>query len=129
MIARVTPGWWDISCAAFETCQSPLWVSMTPLARPVVPPVYISAARSAGSRLTAPVSAASSSWANGVVPGGASPTTITGTSSAAACTVPSSSGEVTTATAPLSTRMCRSSSTPTRNTTGVTTAPTAQSAW
>ena len=61
---------------------------------------------------------------------GPPPTTITcrnrGAPSAAVATVASSSGVVTTATAPESARMCRSSGGLTRNTTGVTTAPARQ---
>ena len=106
---------------------------MTPFARPVVPPVYMSAPRSSSERGTSGCGSVATSSAYGTVlpaAAGTSPATTTcrtsGAAAAAAVIRDSSSGEVTTATAPESTSTCRSSASLSRNTTGVTTAPARQ---
>ena len=112
-------------------------VSITPLARPVVPPVYMTAASS-----SPPISISGPSAPDSSVPksttresaGGAPPlpaTTMCFSArrpSAAASTVPSSSSVVTINAASESVRMCRNSTAGVRNTTGVTTAPARQTA-
>ncbi len=61
--ARSRPSWRDSSKASLATCHRPRWLSMTPLARPVVPPVYMRAARSPGDLVTGPRPVACSSSA------------------------------------------------------------------
>ena len=141
---RVTPG----TCAASHRprpAPASWWcVNATPLARPVVPPVYRSAARSSSLRGTMPLAAPASRSLNevtvtpapaAVMPKPASPSPpatrmwrSSGARSVTRITVPSSSAVVTTVVAPESLRMCASSSPETRNTTGVITAPARQSA-
>ena len=112
------------------------WVSGTPFDRPVVPPVYSSAARSAPDRSTigpeSPEATASkeSTGTPGPAESGVSavtPGTMTNRTSGAPARAPATFGRnstvVTTPTAPESARACRSSSSLTRNSSGVTTAP------
>jgi len=112
------------------------WVSGTPFDRPVVPPVYSSAARSAPDRSTigpeSPEATASKECTGtpGAAASGVSavtPGTMTNRTSGAPARAPATFGRnstvVTTPTAPESARACRSSSSLTRNSSGVTTAP------
>ncbi len=112
------------------------WVSGTPLDRPVVPPVYSSAARSVPDRSAIEPGAAeateskSSTGTPGAAESGVSavtPGTMTNRTSGAPARAPATFGRnstvVTTPTAPESARACRSSSSLTRNSSGVTTAP------
>ena len=124
--------------AAHAAADSALWLIITPLARPVVPPVYSSAARPAGSESTSRAGGAVSSSANGSSGGPAGPAAAAGRSpsgsptttmprtlgrwAAAAVTFGRNSGVVTTRAAPLSLSTCRSSSSLSRNSTGVATA-------
>ena len=145
----------EVAVAAQADAARASWEIITPLDRPVVPPVYSSAARAAGSLSISPAGAAASRSAsdrNSSFPGTSSPatsspaTSASGTSSsgtagattmarspstpaAAAVTLGRNSGVVMASTAPLSLSTCRSSSSLSRNSTGVATAPARQTAW
>ena len=112
------------------------WVSGTPFDRPVVPPVYSSAARSVPDRSTigpeSPEATASkeSTGTPGAAESGVSavtPGTMTNRTPGAPASAPATFGRnsavVTTPTAPESARACRNSSSLTRKSSGVTTAP------
>ena len=136
--ARVSPGTWSSPTRSGPVRQRLLWLSGTPLARPVVPPVYMSAARSASARDTSSRASQTSSTlrstrrpspASAKAASAALATMMCSTAGAdtdASRTVGINSGVVTTATAEELTRMCASSDAVTRNTTGVTTAPARQ---
>src|ERR1700727_2800550 len=133
---EVMTGSYDVASAAHDDADRALWLIMTPLARPVVPPVYSRAASDAGSASTIGAGAAASSSAKDSSgtspPGAAGPTTTMPrtdrTPAAAALTLGRNSGVVMTRTAPLSVSTCRSSSVLSRNRTGVVTAPARQMA-
>jgi len=131
----------DCWCAAEPHQYSPAWVSGTPLDRPVVPPVYSSAARSVPDRSAmdpGSAEATSSKSSTGTPPGAGSAGCAPGTSTnrtpgappptspapfTAAMTFGRNSTVVTMPTAPESFSACMSSSSLTRKSSGVTTAP------
>ena len=115
-----------------------MWLIITPFDRPVVPPVYSSAASPSGSASASAPSGAVSSTAKSSSGGppplplvSAPDTMIARTSvpAAAAWTLARNSGVVTANAAPLSVSTCRSSASLSRNSTGVATAPARHTAW
>ena len=121
MRLRTIPLTWPVSSATLPLSQRFSCESITPFARPVVPPVYISAARSSSARSTIGDSPPDSSSANSSVE-------MTRAPGAASRAVSANSGVVITTRASESSTMCRSSCGGSRKIAGVTTAPTRQSA-
>ena len=115
------PGTCPESSAALPASQRLSCESMTPFARPVVPPVYISAARSESSRAAIGDSPPDSSSAN-------SSDEMTRAPGAASRAVSANSGVASTTRASASSTMCFSSGGGSRKIAGVTTAPMRQSA-